>query len=70
MDIAVLEDHRVKTIENPMRDKYLNLAREQGKRKNIRLTVIPVVIGELGTITKGLETGLEELGIGGQIKTI
>ena len=34
------------------------------------MTVIPIVIGALGTIPKGLEKGLEDLEIGGQVKTI
>ena len=32
--------------------------------------VIPVVIGVLETVPKGLKKGLEELEIGGRIKTI
>ena len=36
----------------------------------MRITVIPVVIGTLGTIPKGLEKGLEALEIVGRIETI
>ena len=35
----------------------------------MRITVIPIVIGALGTVHKGLEMGLKELNIGGQIET-
>ena len=37
---------------------------------NMRITVIPIEIGTLGTILKGLVRGLEELEIGRPIKTI
>ena len=33
------------------------------------MTVKPIVFGALGTITKGLVRGLEELEIGGQAET-
>ena len=36
----------------------------------MRVTVILIVIGALGMIPKGLVRGLEELEIGGKIKTI
>ena len=36
----------------------------------MKVRVIPVVIGAIGTIPKGLVRGLEELEIGGQAETI
>ena len=36
----------------------------------MRVTVIPIVIGKLGMVHKGLERKVEELKIGGQILTI
>ena len=36
----------------------------------MKVTVEPVVIGALGTITKGLLKGLEDLEVGGRIETI
>ena len=36
----------------------------------MKMTVIPIVIGALGTISKGLERRLEELEIGGRAETI
>ena len=36
----------------------------------MKVTVISIVIGKLGTLSKGLVRRLEELEIGGQIKTI
>ena len=32
----------------------------------MKVTIVPIVIGALGTITKGLLKGLEDLEIGGQ----
>ena len=37
---------------------------------NMKMTVIPIVIGALGTIPKGLVKGLERLEIGGRAETI
>ena len=48
----------------------LDLARELRKLWNMKVTVVPLVIGVLRTVPKGLERGLEELKIGGRIKTI
>ena len=39
---------------NNNRDNYLDLARELKKLWNMRVTVIPIVIGELGTIPQAL----------------
>ena len=36
----------------------------------MKVTIVPIVIGALGTITKGLLKGLEDLEIGGQVETI
>ena len=37
---------------------------------NMKVTFVPIVIGALGTITKGLLKGLEDLEIGGRVETI
>ena len=36
----------------------------------MKVTILPIVIGALGTITKGLLKGLEDLEIGGRTETI
>ena len=59
MDFAILADHRVKLKEGQKGDKYLGLE----KLWNMKVTVIPIVIGALCTITKGLVLVLEELEI-------
>ena len=60
---AIPADHRVKLKDGKKRDKYLDLAREQKKLWNMKMTVIPIVIGMLSTVTKGLVQGLKELEI-------
>ena len=70
VDFAVLADYRIKLKENEKKDKYLNLARELKKLQKMKVTVIPIVIGALGTVTKGLLKGQEELEIRGQVGTI
>ena len=34
------------------------------------MTIIPMVIGAFGTVTKGLLRGLEDLEVGGRVETI
>ena len=51
-------------------DKYLDLARELKKLWNMRVKVIPFVVGALGTVPKCLEKRLEDLEIRGSIETI
>ena len=50
--IAVPADHRIKLKESEKKDKYLVLARELKKLWNMKVTIIPIVVGALGTVTK------------------
>ena len=70
VDLAVPAYYRVKLKENEKKDKYLDLARELKKLWNMKATVIPIVIGTLGTVTKGLVQGLEVLEKRGRVETI
>ena len=36
----------------------------------MKVTIVPIVIGALGTITKGLLKSLEDLEVGGRVETI
>ena len=65
--IVVLVGHRVKLKECGKWDKYLDLARELKKLWNMKVMII---IGVLGTVTKGLIQGLKDLKIMGRVKTI
>ena len=70
VDLAVPADHRIKLKECEKKDKYLNLARELKKLWNMKVAIIPIVIGAFGTVTKGLLKGLEDLEVGGRVETI
>ena len=48
---GVQVNHRVKLKEIEKRDKYLDLARELENLWNMKVTVIPIVIGALGSVT-------------------
>ena len=70
MDFAVPADHWEKLKESEKKDKYLDLASELKKLWNIKATIIPIVIGDLDTVTEGLIKGLVELEIRGRVETI
>ena len=56
--------------ESEKKNNYLDLARELKKLWNMKVTIVPIVIGAFGTITKGLLKGLEDLEVGGRVETI
>ena len=70
MDFAVLADHRIKLKGSEKQDKYVDLAREWKKLWNMKVTIIAIMIGAFGTVTKGLLKGLEDLEITGRVGTI
>ena len=70
VNFAVPADHRIKLKECKKRDKYLDLARELKKLWNMKMTIIPIVIGAFGMVTKGLLKGLEYLEVGDRVETI
>ena len=57
-------------MESEKKDKYLDLARELKKLWNMKVTIVPIVIGALDTITTRLLKGLEDLEIGERVETI
>ena len=64
IEFTVEADYRVKNEENEKKYNYYDLAWE------MRVIVIPIVIGAFGAVPKYLERGLEELKIGGRIEII
>ena len=68
--MAVPADHRIKLKKSEKKDKYLDLARELKKLWNMKVTIVPIVIGAFGKVTKGLLKGLEDLEVGGREETI
>ena len=69
MDFEVLADHKVEIKESEKTKKYLNLSRDI-KTVEHEVDCIPIVVGALGAVLKGLEKRLEKLEIRGRIKTI
>ena len=65
IDFAVSVDLRVKLKECKKRP-CLGIE----KIWNMKVTIIPIVIGALGTVTKGLVHGLEDLEITGRVETV
>ena len=70
MDFAVSAVHRVKLKESEKKDKYIDFVRELKKLKSMNVTDIQIVIGALGTFTKGLIKRREDLEIRGELETI
>ena len=70
MDFDIPVGYRVKIKENKKRDKYQDLSRELKKLWHMKVTVILIVLGTLGIISKGLIKRLEDLEIKGQVETI
>ena len=71
VDFAVPADHRIKLEECEKKNKYVDLARELKKKLwNMQVTIVPIVIGAFGRVTKGLLKGLEDLEDGGRVETI
>ena len=66
VDFAVPADHIVKLKESEKKD----LARKLKKLWNMKVTIISIVIGVFGTITKELLKRLEDLEVGGRVETI
>ena len=61
VDFAVPADRRINLKESEKKDKYLDLARELKKLWNMKVTIVPIMIGTLDTRTKGLLKGLKDL---------
>ena len=55
MDFAIPADLRVKIKENEKSDTYLGIVRELKKLWNMRITMIPLVNGALGTVPREYE---------------
>ena len=70
VNFAVATDHRVKFKESEKKAKDLDLAWELKKLWNMKSTFMPIMIGTLGTVTKELLKGLEDLEIRGRVETI
>ena len=53
LNFAVPADYKIKLKEWEKKDKYLDLARKLKRLWNMRVTIVPIVMGAFGTVTKG-----------------
>ena len=67
IDTACQGDNKVAKKEDENIDKYRDLAREVSKFWNVKVAIIPVAIGALGTVPTMLESRINDIGI--SIKT-
>ena len=59
-DFVIPADYRIKIKENEKWDKFLDLARELKKLWNMKVTVIPIVLDLISSVTKEMVQGLED----------
>ena len=64
-DFAVTSDHSEKLKEREKKDQYLDLAWELKQLLDMKVMVIPIIIGDLRTVSIGFIQGLEDLEIRG-----
>ena len=70
VDFAAPADYRIKLKGSVKWDKYQNLARELKKLRNMKVSVIPIVVGALGIIPKTLVKRQKDFEIRRQVVTI
>ena len=58
---AVPADQRVEISQQTKTESYQDLKRELQKLWNLKTSIVPIVIGALGTIPRSLEKHLNEL---------
>ena len=63
LNFAIPADHEVKLKESKKRSLYLDFGRELIKLWNMKVTVIPIVVSALVTVTKAFEQGQKDLEI-------
>ena len=67
IDFAVPGDSRIEEKEKEKIEKYQDLRRELQKIWNVRVKIIPLVVGSLGAIPKQFGTKLKETGFTAEI---
>ena len=71
MDFAISGEYTEKIKESEKGDKYVDLIKELKKKLwNMKVAVMLIVVGALGTILNRLLKGVEDLEIRGQIEII
>ena len=62
-DLAVPGDSRIEKKEKDKIEKYQDLGRELNKTWNVKVKIIPLVVGSLGAIPKHFSKRLKQIGI-------
>ena len=63
IDFAVPEDSRIEEKEKDKMENYQDLRRELQKIWNVKVKIIPLVVGSLGAIPKQFGNRLKQIGI-------
>ena len=63
IDFAVPEDSRIEEKEKDKIEKYQDLGKELQKIWNVKVKIIPLVVGSLGAIPKQFGNRLKQIGI-------
>ena len=63
IDFAVSGDSRIEEKEKDKIEKYQDLGRELQKIWNVKVKIIPLVVGSLGVIPKQFGNRLKQIGI-------
>ena len=63
IDFAVPGDSRIEEKEKDKIEKYQDLGRELQKIWNVKVNIIPLVVGSLGAIPKQFGNRLKQIGI-------
>ena len=63
IDFAVLGDNKIMEEQKDKIEKYQDLRRELQKTWNVKVKIIPLVVGSLGAITKQFGNRLKQIGI-------
>ena len=70
IDVAIPVDGRIDKKEEEKIEKYQELGREIKKLWNLKVKVIPIVVGALGSVTERLNEYLSEMGVTTRVELI
>ena len=63
IDFAIASDRRIEDKVKDNKEKYQDLGRELQKIWNVKVKIVPLVIGSLGAIPKQFGNRLKQIGI-------
>ena len=60
MDFAIPMNHHVKEKEEEKIDRYMDLAAEVRRQFRVKIVIVPIVLGAMGTVPAKLSKSLEK----------